>query len=99
MVTGPMNMSLATKQEYLFNTRGCYQRAASERTTRKKLPNGKREWILTGEENSHYVVEKKNPPNDWMPLMVLFNETVTVTLVDPDQSNSSVRFYRARLLD
>ena len=68
-------------------------------TLGKKLPNGNREWILMGEENSHYVIEKKNPPNDWVPLMVVFNQTGTVTFVDPDQSNSAVKFYRARLLD
>jgi hypothetical protein len=68
-------------------------------TLGKELPNGNREWILTGQENLHYVVEKKNPPNDWVPLIVLFNATGTVTFVDPNQTSSSATFYRARLLD
>jgi hypothetical protein len=71
----------------------------SKITRGRKLPNGNIEWILTGQENLHYVVEKKNPPNDWVPLIVLFNDTGTVTFVDPNQSNSSATFYRARLLD
>lgn len=57
------------------------------------------EWILKGAPGYTYVVEKRAPPNHWSPLIILSNATGTATFTDPEQQNSSLKFYRARMLD
>jgi hypothetical protein len=57
------------------------------------------EWILTGAAGYTYLVEKVSLPNHWAPLIVLSNATGVATFTDPEQQSSSVKFYRARMLD
>jgi hypothetical protein len=56
-------------------------------------------WNLIGASGMTYLVEKKLPPQNWVPLVVLTNLTGVVSFTDPDPANESVKFYRARLLD
>jgi hypothetical protein len=56
-------------------------------------------WNLIGGSGMRYLVEKKLPPENWVPLLVLTNFTGVVSFIDPDPANASVKFYRARLLD
>jgi hypothetical protein len=63
------------------------------------LPDGTRQWILTGEPGFRYLVEKRQPPHDWEPLLILTNTTGTVTFSDPDDPNRPFNFYRSRMLD
>jgi hypothetical protein len=75
-----------------YYTRGRIQRG-------ERLEDGTLQWILTGEPGVRYLVEKRYPPHNWMPLLVVTNETGTVTFTDPEQSNQSHAFYRSRILD
>ena len=64
-----------------------------------RLPDHTIQWVLTGSPGFLYLVEKKHPPQDWSPLVIVTNTTGVATFTDPDQSNSSVNFYRSRILD
>lgn len=64
-----------------------------------RLPGNVIEWKLTGAGGSIYLVEKRNPPADWEPFLVVTNLTGTVIFTDPDPNGGSARFYRARILD
>ncbi|HYG24725.1 MAG TPA: immunoglobulin domain-containing protein [Verrucomicrobiae bacterium] len=64
-----------------------------------ELPGGKREWLLVGDVDAQYLVERRTPPNNWENLVVVTNQTGTVTFVDTNASNASVNFYRARILN
>jgi hypothetical protein len=64
-----------------------------------RLPNGQREWVLTGAPGFSYLVERKEPQNNWSPLVILTNGSGTVTFTDPGQTSASAQFYRARMLD
>jgi hypothetical protein len=64
-----------------------------------KTPDGIITWNLAGAPGFTYLVEKRQPPQNWAPLIVLTNITGSVSFSDPDPSNSSVTFYRARMLD
>jgi hypothetical protein len=61
-------------------------------------PDGRREWILVGEPGFRYLIEKGFSEN-WVPLTILTNDTTRVSFVDPDQQDSSLNFYRSRILD
>ena len=52
-----------------------------------------------GSPGFRYLVEKRVPPQNWFPLLVLTNTTGTVLFSDPDAQNASVNFYRSRMLD
>ena len=54
---------------------------------------------MVGDVGAQYVVEHRIPPNDWSPLVVATNSTGTVTFIDTNAENSSVNFYRARILE
>jgi len=56
-------------------------------------------WRLVGEPGFTYLVERRAPPKNWFPLLLVTNQTGTVTFTDPDPQNNAVTFYRARLLD
>ena len=62
-------------------------------------PDGGAIWNLIGEPGFLYLVEKRILPHNWVPLVILTNITGTVQFTDPDKSNSSVKFYRSRMLD
>src|SRR5439155_12596884 len=62
-----------------------------------KSPNGDLQWF--GDVGAQYVVERRTPPNDWSPLMVVTNLTVTVSFVDANAQNASATFYRARIIE
>jgi hypothetical protein len=64
-----------------------------------RLPDGTREWTLIGEAGFRYLVEKRQPPHDWEPLIILTNTTGRVTFSDPDAPNRPLNFYRSRILD
>ena len=64
-----------------------------------RLLGGAIEWVLTGEPGFRYLIEKRLPPQNWEPLTVLTNDTGRVTFTDPDQQNSSLKFYRSRMLE
>jgi hypothetical protein len=61
--------------------------------------NGTRQFILTGERAARYLIETRQPPNNWVPLLILTNTTGTATFTDANQVDTSIHFYRARLLD
>ena len=65
----------------------------------ERLPGGKPQIILTGEPGVRYLVETREPPNNWVPLLVLTNTTGTSLFTDPNELNRPVQFYRARMLD
>ncbi len=57
------------------------------------------EWKLTGVVGARYLVEKRHPPADWVPLLLLTNQTGTVLFTDTNAASESINFYRARILD
>lgn len=63
------------------------------------LPDGRPEWILTGEIDSIYSIEVSDGSGFWSPLILLTNTTGTVTFVDPQAVSSSARYYRAQILE
>jgi hypothetical protein len=65
----------------------------------RRLPDRTIEWALTGEPGFRYLIEKRFPPQNWEPLVILTNDTGRVTYSDPDQQNSSLQFYRSRMLE
>jgi hypothetical protein len=62
-------------------------------------PNQTREWLLVGEAGAQYVIDYREPPNDWFPLYQVTNVTGTVTFVDSNAQNASIKFYRARIIE
>lgn len=65
----------------------------------QRLPDGTIEWALSGEPGFRYLVEKRLPPDIWQPLTIVTNDTGRVTFRDSNQQNSSLKFYRSRMLD
>ena len=63
------------------------------------LADGQRQWLLIGDSGYRYVVEHRTPPNDWLPLLTLTNETGVVLFTDPVAQGAAVRFYRARIIE
>jgi hypothetical protein len=57
------------------------------------------EWKLVGASNSHYLIEKRTPPQSWSPLFVITNTAGSVLFMDTNSSTTQVNFYRARMLD
>jgi hypothetical protein len=55
--------------------------------------------ILTGEPGFRYLIEKRSPPNDWSPWLVVTNVTGTVTFEETNPVQHPVHFYRSRILD
>ena len=64
----------------------------------KPLPGGGREWLVVGEVNAQYVIERRTPPQDWQALFVVTNVTGTASFVDTNAPNQGVKFYRAQIL-
>ncbi len=65
-----------------------------------RLPRGQIVLTLTGEAGFRYLVEKKRPPHNWFPLLVLTNMLGTTTFADPEANGgSTLNFYRSRILD
>jgi len=64
-----------------------------------RLPGGGVDWELQGEAGFRYLVERRTPPHDWEPFLVVTNELGVVRFEDPLGSPGVVRFYRARMLD
>jgi hypothetical protein len=62
-------------------------------------PNHQINWNLVGNPGFTYLVEKREPPHNWIPLAVVTNITGVISFTDPEASNASVKFYRARMLD
>ena len=72
--------------------------------TAKLYPNpgssgNNREWLLIGELGAQYVVESRTPPNDWTPILLVTNTSGAVTFNDPNAQSSSVKFYRAQIIN
>jgi len=63
------------------------------------LPGGNRQFLLTGDPGFRYLIEKRLPPHDWVPLLTVTNATGSVVFTDPEQQNRPMQFYRARILD
>jgi len=64
-----------------------------------RLPDGTRQYILMGESGARYLIETRQPPNNWLPMLIFTNDTGTTVFTDPEPPDRPVRFYRARLLD
>lgn len=67
-------------------------------TVGDRLPDGTLQYVLTGEKSARYLVETKQPPNNWIPLLILTNIAGTSVFTDTNQTGD-IHFYRARLLD
>jgi hypothetical protein len=65
----------------------------------RHLPAGGFEWELQGEAGFRYLVERRNPPNNWEPFLIVTNDIGVVRFEDPLGSVGALRFYRARMLD
>ena len=66
----------------------------------ESLPDGRPQFVLTGEPAARYLIETRQPPNNWVPFLVLTNTAAgTTVFTDTNQSTASSQFYRARLLD
>jgi len=63
------------------------------------LTNGTQQFILVGERAARYLIETRQPPNNWVPLLILTNATGTAVFTDTNQLYNSIQLYRARLLD
>ena len=63
------------------------------------LPGGDRQLILTGDAGFRYLIEKRLPPLNWVPLLTVTNTTGSVVFTDPEAKDRPVQFYRARILD
>lgn len=57
------------------------------------------EWKLTGAAGARYLIERRTPPQNWAPLMVVTNTSGTVLFSDTNQTEGSASFYRSRMLD
>ena len=62
-------------------------------------PGGLAQFTLSGQSGSRYLIETKQPPNNWVPYLVLTNSAGTSVFTDTNQAGSPIQFYRARLLD
>jgi hypothetical protein len=62
------------------------------------LPGSQIEWLVIGEPGASYLVEKRVPPQNWEPVVILTNQTGTTSFVDTNAQNSSSSFYRAQIL-
>ncbi len=66
----------------------------------ERLPQGGIVFALLGEPGLRYLVEKRHPPQNWIPLLILTNTLGTTKFTDPDYpENSALNFYRSRILD
>ena len=63
------------------------------------LPGGDRQLILVGDAGFRYLIEKRLPPQNWVPFLTVTNATGSVVFIDPEARNHPVQFYRARILD
>ena len=68
-------------------------------TVNAHRPHQPVEWKLTGAAGFTYVIEKRTPPHDWEPLMIVTNITGTVLFTDTNGGPSSANFYRSRMLN
>jgi hypothetical protein len=64
-----------------------------------QLPDGTQQYVLTGEPGARYLIESRQPPNSWLPLIILTNSTGTTLFSDPNQAQHPLQFYRSRILD
>ena len=65
----------------------------------EQLPGGDRQFVLTGDAGFRYLIEKRLPPQNWVPLLTVTNTTGSVVFTDPEAKDRPVQFYRARILD
>ena len=61
-------------------------------------PEGAAQFTLSGQAGARYLIETKQPPNNWVPFRILTNVAGQAVFTDTNLSGS-VQFYRARLLD
>ncbi len=61
-------------------------------------PDDVAQYTLSGQIGARYLIETKQPPNNWVPFRILTNATGMSVFTDTNQSGT-VQFYRARLLD
>jgi hypothetical protein len=66
-------------------------------TAEGPIPGGGAQFLLSGQIGARYLIEAKQPPNNWIPLLILTN--ATGTSVFTDTNSGTLQFYRARLLD
>lgn len=64
-----------------------------------RLPDGTPQYVLTGEVGGRYLVEARQPPNSWVPLLILTNTTGASVFSNTNPTSGTIQFYRARLLD
>jgi len=65
----------------------------------ERKPDGTLVWSLSGEAGYRYLIEKNSGNSTWKPLMVITNSAGSVTFTDPSPAESTVDFYRSRILD
>lgn len=65
----------------------------------EQLPGGDRQFVLIGDPGFRYLVEKRLPRRDWVPLLTVTNTTGSVVFSDPEAKDRPLQFYRARILD
>ena len=57
------------------------------------------EWKLIGAPGFRYLIEKRMPPQNWLPFLVVTNTTGTILFTDTNAQSASINFYRSRMLD
>lgn len=63
------------------------------------LPDTTLVWQLTGAAGFRYLVERQTDGRNWLPFVVLTNETGTVEFPDQTSPETTMQIYRARILD
>lgn len=61
-------------------------------------PNRVIEWMLIGDAGYNYVLESRDPPNDWSPIQILTNATGVVNFTITN-GTASQKFLRARIVE
>jgi hypothetical protein len=61
-------------------------------------PEGAAQFTLSGQAGARYLIETKQPPNNWVPFRILTNLAGQAVFTDTNLSGT-MQFYRARLLD
>lgn len=83
-----------------FNLRaGQPQFTTGKLSVHERPPGDSVIWKLTGSPGFTYLVEKRTPPHNWSPLLLVTNATGTAYFTDTNAGPQNLNFYRTRLLD
>jgi hypothetical protein len=56
-------------------------------------------WLIEGQANARYLVEKATREFFWQPLLIITNLSGSATFTDPAATSARQVFYRSRILD